>query len=628
MCGIAGLFHYRSAQPVPAAWIQAMTDEVTYRGPDDSGLYCQGAIGLGHRRLSILDLSTAGHQPMCDQTGRYWLVFNGEIYNYVELRSELMQHGYRFGSQSDSEVILAAYDRWGTECLQHFNGMFAFAIWDNHRQELFLARDRLGVKPLYLVEIAGGLAFASEVKSLLQLPGVRAEANPPAILTYMTSPQRCVPTEKTFFQGIRKLLPGHFLHMQLGGEVRIQRYWDLTQVEVREEPLERQVERVRDLLFDAVRLRLRSDVPLGFHLSGGLDSSAIVGIAHQLGVPIHTFSGAFTEGPQYNETPFIRLMAEAVGADHREIFPRAAEIPAAIERIVWFLDEPVVGPGVIPQFFVNDLVASAGIKVVLGGQGSDEIFAGYGRKYSANYFRDWFRPERGQRPWLNPMELGINAWYIVNQSGLRGSVELIRRRLRYRQITSSVFTTDFLATARQGEPALPVTGPMRSRLEKELVYDTLNYLPGLLQVEDRTSMSHSIESRTPFLDYRLVEYAHSIPASRRLHNLTGKYVLRRALEGVLPDAIVNRRDKKGFPTPIGEWFRGPLREWCREVLLSHEARSRGVFQPDRVEALLAAHAGGAADHGALIWTLLNIELWYRTFVDGRVDVTGRSVASL
>jgi asparagine synthase (glutamine-hydrolysing) len=612
MCGIAGVFD-RGGTPADGALLERMAAALAHRGPDGDGFYIDGSVGLAHRALRIIDLSDAAFQPMTLPDSDSWLVFNGEIYNYVELMAELQARGQQFRSHSDTEVVLAAYRAWGVECLSHFNGMFAFALWDRARRRLFLARDRMGIKPLYYWWDGRRLAFASEIKALLCHPAIKAEPDGAAIAEYW----RAMYTmgSHTWFAGIQRLLPGeHMLVDRRGMQVR--RYWDLPDHEDGPGRSEASyVEETRALLEDSVRLCLRSDVPVGAHLSGGVDSSAITALLSRRLAPtaLKTFSGAFDAGPDYDERRYIGAVAQRYGTDHYETVPTPEDLPATLPRLVWSLDEPVAGPGAFPQYFVCKLTRQSGVIVVNGGQGGDELFGGY-FGYLPAYLRSLVQSlRRRPSPDLLAALLG-DGLRVAAQPALREAAwEAFGsgRRGRLRPDAAGALPPFFGPTLRRLDytpTARETPAGERSILGDALAFDLRHYLPALLQVEDRVSMAWSLESRVPLLDYRLVELAMRIPPHLKLRGLETKRILRRAVADLLPPIVAERRDKKGFPTPIGPWL--------RETLLGPDALARDLFDPAAVTTLLDDHVAGRGDSSRPLWMMLNTHLWFKQFVEG------------
>jgi len=593
VCGIAGVLHLDGA-PADPALLQRMATVLAHRGPDGEGFHRDGPLGLAFRRLSIIDLSSAGDQPMSTPDGALWLVFNGELYNYVELGAELRALGHRFRSHADSEVVLHAFEEWGEACLDRLLGMFAFAIWDARRRLLTLVRDRLGIKPLYLAQQEGALVFGSEIKALRQLPGVGRRARPEAIAQYLAFTHAV--DDLTWFEGIERVPPGGLVTASVEDGVRRRQWWDPVGLyrhpvagSGRDAP-----ERIRGVLEDAVRIHLRSDVPLGAHLSGGLDSSSVVALVAQLGGErVATFSGAFAEGEAYDERRWIRLVVERYRTDHHEVVPTAAEFRDDLPRIAWHMDEPTAGPGVFPQYRVCRLARDAGVIVVNGGQGGDEVFGGYPRYLRRLHagggpLRQRLRPEvlrTASRRLLYGGRLGRLA------SGLHA--DLARRLDGYRPDRPAAYLDDPVA--------------------EEMYFDLRHYLPALLHVEDRTSMAASLESRVPLLDHRLVELAAAIPSAEKLAGGALKPLLRAAVRDLVPSEIVERTDKRGFPTPMGPWLRGPLHDWARQTLLAGSFAERRAMSPRYLRALLEAHRLGAPGGTHALWSALSVAAWFDAF---------------
>jgi asparagine synthase (glutamine-hydrolysing) len=624
MCGIVGIVHGDYNEPVAGELLQRMIDSIHYRGPDDQGIWLADGVGLGHKRLTIIDL-VGGHQPMCSAEGRMCLTYNGEVYNYIELRSELEKAGSCFSTQSDTEVLLHAYARYGKDCLQQLNGMFSFAIWDVEKRELFAARDRFGIKPFYYYWDGELFVFASEVKALLCHPKIAPQINEQALQDYLEL-QYCL-GDKTLFKGVRRLLPGTSLTLR-DGDLELSTYWDMSFApgQLNQNQV---VERIEFLLEDAVRLRLRSDVPVGSHLSGGLDSSAIAALAaRQLPFPLQVFTGGFRENERYDESRYARLVAEKIGAEYHEFFPTAQNLADTFEDLIYYLDEPVAGAAVFPQYFLSKL-ASQHVKVVLGGQGADETFCGYAR-YLVAYLEACLQKSiYGSAPLVEDCDLSMIS---ANLSYLRGYEPMMQNQyssglftepaLRYYQLlrrsdgmenivqggnwrsgdysTREVFRAQFDAI---DSPAL---------IDRMLYFDMKNHLQSLLHLEDRTSMAVSLESRLPLLDYRLVEAAFAAPASMRFAGGRPKFLLRAAVRNIVPREIVERKDKMGFPVPIYEWFRGELKPFVEDILLGQRTRERGLFCMAEVERCVRSER----PFGRTVWGLLSLELWFRRFVDG------------
>jgi asparagine synthase (glutamine-hydrolysing) len=631
MCGICGLIERDPAQPVDAARLKRMTGTLGHRGPDGEAVHVDGPAGLGHRRLSIIDLSDAGRQPMSTPDGRFWIVLNGEIYNYRELRVELEARGCRFRSQTDTEVLLHLFAEDGPEALRKLIGMFAFAVWDAREKRLFAARDHFGVKPFYYTAAGGAFAFASEIKALVGTGGLRAELDRTGLADYVTF--QFALGEKTLFRGVRKLLPGHYLTVEAGREPVVRRYWDVS-FEVDTHHTETYFQqRLRELLDDSIRLQLRADVPVGAHLSGGLDSTTVTCLAAQAGAsPLHTFSGGFADGPAFDETRYARLAAERVGTVHHEVFPGAADFVALMPKLAYAMDEPAAGPGLFPQYAVSKLAAGH-VKVVLGGQGGDEIFGGYTRylvAYLEACIRGGIEGTQEDHRYIVTFES-----ILPNLAQLRGYEPMMRQFM-----AEGLFDSQERRYFRLVDRSADMLGPLdpaawremttgyqpyeafhaafdapecHSLINKMTRFDLKTLLPALLHVEDRTSMSVSLESRVPLLDHRIVELVASMPPMVKFKGGRSKHVFREVVAGLVPDEIYQRQDKMGFPVPLNRWYREePVRGFVRDVLLGRAARERGLVRPGGVEAML----DGERDYGRGLWGLLNVELWARTFLDG------------
>jgi asparagine synthase (glutamine-hydrolysing) len=593
MCGITGFVNLDGA-PADLALLERMCDLMAYRGPDDAGHHVDGNVGLAARRLAIIDLTEAGHQPMSNQDGSVWVAFNGEIYNHAELFPELVAAGHRFRGRCDTEVIVHAYEEWGADCLARFNGMFAIAVWDARRRRLWLARDRIGVKPLYYAQTAHRFLFGSEIKLLLEDPSVCRRACPEAIAQYLRHGYSI--DDRTWFDGIRKVPPGATLTLA-EGRATINSFWDPVDRFRHPAPVADAACRIRDLLVDSVRLRLRSDVPVGAHLSGGIDSSAVVALmAGQSAAPVHTFSGAFAEGREFDERRYARLVVSRYATDHHEVEPTSDGFAETISHLVWHMDEPTAGPGVYPQLMVCRLARDSGVIVTNGGQGGDELFGGYGRHLPAYW-----------------AAVGDRATATAARARRRAAARQLMRTLATHSRVSglSLYHGSVRRVLRSYRPSLPrlIDDPLGNVLYNDL----RTYLVALLQVEDRTSMATSLESRTPFLDYRLVEFVAGLPHTSKMAGGVPKALLREALHGAVPHAILARTDKRGFPTPIGPWFRGPLHGWLSSVLLADGFAERRVLSRPHLRLMVTAHHAGALDASAFLWSALNLALWFERF---------------
>jgi asparagine synthase (glutamine-hydrolysing) len=621
MCGIVGLIR----RPGSAASLERAVTVLGHRGPDGHGIWTSGPFILGHTRLAIQDLSDAGNQPMRSRDGRFVLAFNGEIYNFVELRRELESRGHEVVSTGDSEVILHAYEEWGSDCLKRFNGMWAFAIWDGERRELFCSRDRFGVKPFYFADTAHGFAFASEIKALLAVDGGLAAPDFDTMYRFLSS-GLLDEDEATFFRGVRQLPAAHSMTVGASGSRRVSRYYDPAEsVLAVEVGLPAAALTFRELLTDAVRLRLRSDVPVGTCLSGGLDSSGIVALADRLmDRRVSSFTSIYP-GTESDESAFARTAATRYNTDAHWVEPSMDDFFAVLPRIVWHQDEPTSAPGLYSQWHVMQL-AQGNVKVLLDGQGGDEILAGYlgyYAPYTAALVADGARGRVRmlERLWREYPEIRRQlGGDPLKAAALARSPEWLRqlyRRLRRLKPEEDLLLTPAFAAAHAGG-ARP---PLKPRRLRDALNSTLldaverASLPSLLHYEDRNSMAFSIEARTPYLDYRLVEFCLAVPYHAKMRGWETKVLMREALADLLPPEILARRDKMGYPTPLARWLRHGLMPVTRELLLSRTAGDRGIVNAAHVRSLLDEHEDGRADHHWQLWRLLTLELWFRTFID-------------
>jgi asparagine synthase (glutamine-hydrolysing) len=631
MCGIAGIVAPEGLHADERGRLLRMQAALTHRGPDEEGTHIDQWAALGHRRLSIIDLA-AGQQPLCNEDGSIWTVYNGEIYNHQDLRAVLEAAGHRYRTKCDTETIVHAYEQWGDDCVGHFRGMFAFAIWDARRRRLLLARDRLGVKPVYWTLSAGRLLFGSEIKAILASGLVRPQPNEAALPELLGT--RYVSGTESLFLGIYRLLPGHTLSFT-DGTVHTHRYWDVpaaAEPAGRRELTDREaVEQFRALLEESVRLRLMADVPLGVFLSGGLDSSAIAALmAREIGRPLQTFSVAFADRA-FNELEFARQVSSAIGAEAHEVVIDAPQFFDALPRLIWHEDEPLAHPSSVPLYFVSEL-ARRHVKVVLTGEGSDELLAGYGKYPRA--LMNW-RAAGLYRLIPSPIRQLIAGRVAPSLPGRLG--RFARRSFLVVPRTpdamffdnfaaiglcqqQALLSPDFAASATPerayGASRAYFESPQGGTLLDRLLYaDIKTYLVELLMKQDQMSMAASIESRVPFLDHRLVEFVATLPPRVKLRGFTTKWILREAVRDLLPPQIMTRR-KMGFPVPFGKWMRQGWDAVARDVLLDRRSRERGIIDPVSVERLIRDHVRGTTDGGDALWSLLNLELWYRTFMDG------------
>jgi len=635
VCGIAGIVGVRRLAPGDADRARRMAPALAHRGPDESGFHLDDQAALAHRRLSIIDLAS-GQQPLCNEDRSIWISYNGEIYNHADLRCELEGAGHHYRTRSDTETIVHAYERWGDRCVERFRGMFAFAIWDSLRGRLLLARDRLGIKPLYWARAGDRLLFASEIKAILETGLVAAEANEVALPELLAT--RYVSGGQTLFRGIRKLLPGHVLVFE-NGEVRERQYWDVPLADGDGDGEHAAydgrgpVPRFRELLEESVRLRLMSDVPLGVFLSGGIDSSVVAAImAAQLDRPLETFSVAFADRA-FSELQYSRQVAATLSANAHEIVIDEHDFFRALPRLVWHEDEPIAHPSSVPLYFVSRL-AREHVTVVLTGEGSDELLAGYGKYPRALW--NWRLGGAYSRVVPAALRSAVADRVVP---GLPASMQRYARRsfLAVGHTPEEAFFDNFAAmplavqrhllSPRLAAVATPDAAYAASLewfrkaghaplLDRVLYTDIKTYLVELLMKQDQMSMAASIESRVPFLDHVLVEFAARLPTQWKLNGLTTKRILREAARGLVPQEILER-PKMGFPVPFGKWLRGPWAGVVREVLLDKRSRERGLIDAAAVEALTREHEAGRREATEPLWSLLNLELWYRTFVDGQ-----------
>ena len=634
MCGINGIaFSSRSGRQVDVRLLARMRDVITHRGPDDEGLYISGPVGLGHRRLSIVDVA-AGHQPMTNEDGTLHIVYNGEVYNHADYREQLEARGHVYRTHCDTETILHLYEEHGRASVEHLRGMFAFAIWDARRRELFIARDRLGVKPLYYAHTAdGSLYFASEIKALLEARAVKPELNYNALPDYLAN--HGTSNDETLFAGVRRLAPGHTL-MWRDGAISIERYWDVSFAAEGAEENRRDEDLIAEwteLFRTSVRLRLMADVPLGMFLSGGIDSSAIAAMmSGMVDEPIKTFSVAFRER-EANELAYARMVAAAFKTDHHEVLVSPEEFFAALPQLVWHEDEPLAHPSSVALYFVSQLAARH-VKVVLTGEGSDEMLGGYERYYKTLY--NLALGPRYQRFTPAPVRGALAARIRNLPVNSRVRHKLTRTFLCLPADIESIYFDNFAVftramqrellsdETRERAGALDPYRDMRryfeaadarALLNRMLYADTKTYLHELLMKQDQMSMAASIESRVPFLDHKLVEFTARLPTRLKLRRgWTTKYVLRQSMKGLLPEPILARK-KMGFPVPVGKWFRGEYKGVVDEYVTGARAAERGIFDRDFVRALVARHQAGE-NHSERLWALVNFEMWLRRFIDG------------
>ncbi len=626
MCGICGLFSI--SKPEREITLSKMMRCLAHRGPDGEGTYSSKHFALGHRRLAIIDLEH-GNQPMQSADGRYALVFNGEIYNYLELRQKLIQQGIQFKTFSDTEVLLQLLIHKGIAALKELNGMFAFAFCDTQTNQWLLARDPFGIKPLYYCVLQNEIVFASEIKALLEHPQIHAEPNWKAMQHYFTF-QFCL-NDDTLFSGIQKLEPGFYIKGQQQKITQKIRYWE-THYQVDEHHTEEYFkDRLLALLQDSARLQIRSDVPLGAYLSGGIDSSVVASMAAtHLGTSVPVFTGKFIESAAYDESHYARIVADNIEAELHEVIPTAEDFVTWLPKLIEAMDEPVAGPGLFPQFIVSRL-ASKRVKVVLGGQGGDEIFGGYAR-YLIGYLEQALKGAI--------FETHEEGKHVVSLSSIIPNLPLLKQ---YHPLMQQFFKEGlfdnmdaryFRLIDRSPDILQMLTGDALSSIQPEEIFsdfqtifnhpDTLSYinkmthfdlktlLPALLQVEDRVSMAVSLESRVPLLDTRIVDLVTSMPPPMKFHAGKTKHILKQTVRNLLPSAILNRKDKMGFPVPLKEWLQGGVvKDFVYETLLGKRSRERGLFAPTALESLMTQEGA----YGRQLWGALCLELWHQVYID-------------
>jgi asparagine synthase (glutamine-hydrolysing) len=609
--------------------IERMADSIRHRGPDDFGYYRDPWANLGFRRLAIIDVS-GGHQPMTNEDGNLWLIYNGEIFNHASLRPALEAAGHRYRNRSDSETIIHSYEQYGADCVSRFRGMFAFAIWDKNAHRLFIARDRLGKKPLYYYWDGRVFAFASEIKALLEHPAVSPKLEESLLPEYLSFGY--ISEERTLFSGIRKLMPGHHLTLDVSGtpKLEIRQYWDIPLPQVEQRDDASWIAECRERLEETVRMRLMSDVPLGMFLSGGVDSSTIAAIMkRQFDGPVKTFAVGYQEA-EFSELSYARQVADIIGTDHHEVVVSMDDFFNALPRLIWHEDEPITWPSSVSLYFVSKL-ARQHVTVVLTGEGSDEMFGGYAR------YRHYAMNEK----WLHR--------YRILPTALRGAIRRqvatssllsagLRRKLQHTFVgrgedLESLYLDNFYSAFSQAEQqrlfrSLPGGSPHANfrrywdahpglaPLPRMLQTDQKTYLVELLMKQDQMSMATSIESRVPFLDHEFVEFSTRVPAHMKLRNGEGKYILKKAIEGLLPNEVIYRT-KMGFPTPLRKWLMDPRSRRLLDLLRAKDGLLSAYIDPAALDTLLERQVSGQEDATDRIWRLLNLQLWGDMFLTGK-----------
>jgi asparagine synthase (glutamine-hydrolysing) len=638
MCGIIGALYFgRNTRPLSDDLVVGMRDTMRHRGPDDAGNWINPRrnLALAHRRLSIVDLSVDGRQPMSNETGTVWITFNGEIYNHADLRTELATRGHRFRSRSDTEVIVHLYEELDDGCVDRLDGMFAFGLWDESRSRLVLARDRLGVKPLYYTRQQGMLLFASEIKALVAHPLVSRDIDTEALYHYLTF--RTVPAPMTMFAGIHKLPAGHVLTCDAEGQVTIRRYWD--PVRPGEEPPKHDPaapERVRDMLAASVRKRLVADVPTGIFLSGGLDSSAIVALAAlHSGRPLNTFSIGIKDLEGYNELDYARLVANRFGANHTELLIGRQEVEDYFPELIHHLDEPLADSTCVPLYYLAREARRVGVYVVQVGEGSDEQFLGYDTRvdFLRDYKRTWGRVRRLPRPVVRALWQALRAANALTGAAgrqVRALGKLARRdelfwgSVAFRDVEKSQLLGAGFPTPRSTSQAIlnDVARPLTDAWPAAEIAAHVSYVDIkmrlaelLLMRVDKVTMSVGVEAREPFMDYKLVEYLMTIPQTIKLNGWSAKHLLKRAMTNIVPAEII-ARPKQAFAAPISAWMHAGLDAFIRRGILESKLRERGLFNYDYVNRILDEHSSRRGDHGVALWTFLNLSAWYDYWIAG------------
>jgi asparagine synthase (glutamine-hydrolysing) len=626
MCGICGTLYFDSQRRVEPTLLKRMAGMIRHRGPDGEGTHISGALGFGHRRLAIIDLDR-GAQPMSNEDRTVWLIFNGEIYNYQELTRDLIAKGHKFATSSDTEALIHAYEEYGVGCLDRLQGMFAFALWDEKDRTLLLARDRVGIKPLYYYEDRDGIIFGSEIKTILADPRVSREMDPDSIDRFLT--YLYLPGEKTLLKGIRKLEPGHYLQIKDGRTIARQ-YWDLTFGAIHHRPIEQASNELLGLLKQTVRGYMISDVPVGFLLSGGVDSTSLLSCAiGETDKRINTFTIGFAGDDFADERPYARLAAERFGTDHYETTISAKQFGDFLPKYVWHMEEPVCEPPAVALYYVSKLAAEH-VKVVLSGEGGDEAFGGYQNYRNLLLLEQIKRAAGPLKPLLSELARGLA---LIPQFGrAQKYAPLIKpspNQYYYSRVSTpfsyfnrskdELYTSEFRQSLNSARPnefieALFARVKDADVLNQLLYVDTKTWLPDDLLVKaDKITMANSLELRVPLLDHKVLEFAAGLPLNYKVNGLTTKRILKKTFEKHVPAEILNRR-KTGFPVPYPRWLKQDLRAYVADVLLDRQAINRGYFRSGKVESLLSKFAKGAP-LAKEVFSLLTLELWHRQFVD-------------
>ncbi len=623
MCGIVGFY---SKIENKESILKEQLSTLNHRGPDDEGCFIDDRVALGHKRLAIIDIEGA-KQPMSSNDDRYVLIFNGEIYNYLELRQDLIAKGYKFKTFSDTEVLLNIYIEYKEKCLTKLNGMFAFAVYDKKKQELFLARDHFGIKPLYYTNVENGFVFASEVKAILKYPNIQAKLDEPSLHEYITF--QLMLGENTLFKDISSLEPANYMIVKEGRVVKKQQYWELNYDIDNTHSEEYFLSEIQHILDHSVNIQTRSDVKVGAYLSGGIDSSIVATFAAKnYDSRLYTFSGAFKDGPEYDETFYSDLVSKNINSIHNVIYPTHNDFIDNFENIIYHMDYPEAGSGVFSQYMVSKL-AKEHVTVVLGGHGGDEIFGGYTR-YLVAYLEQALKGAIFETQEESEYVVTLQS-IIPNLSQLQGYVPMMKSHFStgiFEDIDKSYFKLVNRSLNANKLYELDILSEqdklfskfqsifnnpnIKSLFNKMTYFDLKTLIPALLHVEDRVSMAHSLESRVPILDYRLVELASQINPIMKFEGGKTKYMLIEAIKNFLPQEVINRKDKMGFPTPINKWLSNELKDYAHDTLLSQKARERGIYNPKEVENMLVNSGKFNRD----LWGILSLEVWFRSFIDG------------
>ncbi len=636
MCGICGKLEFDSAARVSPELLKHMADAIAHRGPDDEGYHVDGQVGLGFRRLSIIDLN-GGHQPLSNEDESVWIIFNGEIYNYQELRALLVAKGHVFKTQTDTEVIVHLYEEYGSAAVEKLRGMFAFAIWDSKKKSLFLARDRVGIKPLYYYMGQHFLSFASEMKAILVDPAVRREIDPGMVDRFLT--YYYVPGPSTLLRNFYKLEPGHWVLIQ-GGTVHIQSYWDIDfQPGDDRQSTEDLEQQVIELLDETVQLHMISDAPVGFLLSGGVDSTAMLSLAsRKVDKPISSFTIGFAHPSCVDERPFAKIAAQRFGSEYYEVTISAQDFASFLPDYVWYMEEPVCEPAAVALYYVSKL-ARQHVKVLISGEGGDEAFAGY---HNYMYFHWLEAMKKVCGPFRGAVANGME-WIgqLSDSRVLKKYAPLIGKDLdehylsrtsspfRYFNRTPSPIYTDQMSERADKSRSAEVTRNFVARrsndgpLEKMLYIDTKTWLPDDLLIKaDRMTMANSIELRVPFLDHKVLEFAARLPRDQKIRGFQMKYLLKKALADYVPVEILRRR-KEGFPNPSANWLANDLKDTVADILLDSKSIGRGYFQRQAIEDLINRNSRSVR-YTPEVFSLVVLELWHRAFVDSHFAVTNRA----